>query len=217
MELGNNIALVLNSFQNQLKSKHTGLKTFHHDNLDHQTLNTALRSKNLIFSDLTRNTEILAYTRAGALTYPETGAFRRASVNYGTSRTGTTVEGFYSVRAEMDINFLYLTSNINKSDHFEIAYGCGVGVSSVKKFQLNLSNVNLGIFDYVCHWEPLESREYMFEDTSYKSIGGNCRLSGNFFLVDGEIGGLIEQINYKLYQNNMDGDVETLLESETIT
>ncbi len=215
--LGNNIALVLNQFQNQLKYKHSGLKTMHHDNHDFDSIMTSLRTKKLITNDTDRLTECFVYLRTNPLTYPDGGGFRRPSVAFGTKRTGNTIEGFKCVRAEMELSFLYLTSNIAKSDYFEIAYGCEDGITSIKKFQLNLSDHGLGLFDYTCHWNPLETREYAFEETMFKAIGGTCVIQGEFFIVDGDAGSIIEQINYKLYEENMEGDSSRLVESTTIT
>ncbi len=214
--LGNNIGLVLNQFQNQLKYQHEGLKTIHHDSQDFNSIMTSLRTKKLITDDTDRLTECFAYYRTSPLVPPLDGMYRRASKAEANQTDRGALLGYKCVRADMRLNFMYITSSIVKSDYFEIAYACEDGIASVKKFQLNLSQHQLGIFDYTCHWEPLETREYAFEDTMFKAIGGTCMLQGEFFILNGELGGKIEEINYKTYQENDAEDTVTLIEDVVI-
>lgn len=209
--LGNNIALVLSGWINQLKIIHPGIKTVYSENRDYVGSLNLLRSQNVIQDDTTSDTEVFAFSRINSLEPDLTG--RRPSINEAHLADGRT---FPSIRAKIDIGFVYYTNLMPKLDEFEIKYWCSNGLTSVKYYDIDLTSLGLGIFKYQVQWNPLSKKEFSFEDKFYKSVGGTASVHGNFFLVTGDNGNIINEITMKIYDGYFQGD-STLLTTDIIS
>jgi len=208
--VGNNIALVLSGWLNQLKIVHPGLKTIYSETTDYVSSLNLLRAQNIIQDDTTSDTEVFAFSRINSLEPDLVG--RKGSINEGRLADGRM---FPSIRAKLDIGFVYYTNLMPKLDEFEIKYWCSNGLTSVKYFDIDLTSLGLGIFKYQVQWNTIAKKEFSFVDRFYKSVGGTLSIHGDFFLVTGDEGSIINEITMKIYDGYFQGDA-TLLSTTTI-
>jgi hypothetical protein len=214
--LGNNIAIVLSSWINKLKLAHPGLKTVYSEDLDYVKTLQLSRAQNQIQNDPSRDTEVFAFSRRAPLTPDDPGRRSMSGGQVLSLNEAGNLDKIPFVRGKLKVNFMYYTNLIPKLDEFEIKYWCNLGITSVKKFSIDLTSFGLGIMSYQVQWLSLESKLYSFEDTFYKSAGGELSIHGNFFVVTGDIGKRIHEITLNIYDGNYQGD-NYLLSTQTIS
>ena len=144
-----NVALVLQSFQNQLKAIYPTLKVAYEQNVNYENGVVRLRSDNLIQDWTEDHFPAFIYNR----NFIRPATTRRAAKDAPYDMGATQVKLYTSEFATIPINFMCLFTSPIQLEEFEISYYADKGIFSVVDTSVDLSNVNLGLWHYQIIWD----------------------------------------------------------------
>jgi hypothetical protein len=209
----NNISMVLATWQKYIKKLYPDLNIICVDSLDYDNIQTQMRAKSSLKEESVQKSEILAYKRTKPLGY---SFGKRPSIALSHNISGGVASGYDVVRGRIELEWLYLSNQPARTENFEIEYALKTGISSIGNFELNLSEANIGKFKYQCLWEDLSTLIMSFEDKRYNSVGGICKIDGDYFTTHGELAGLIKEIRFRILSENTDETGSQLVHTLTI-
>lgn len=203
-----NVALVLDKFHTLVHDNHiTGvdLPVVYNDALDFQQAIADYRAKNKIEDKKISADPLFIYTRE-VLRWSENkapGRRRFLSTDLSASLP-YHVDLFRSAFGEMVLRFMFSAPNARELEQFEVAYLTGEGVGKVKQMDVGFP----GFADplpYYLHWEPLEAKEIVVQESYHKTVTGGVRVEGWYFVlrdedspspIIAEVNGLIHNPDY---------------------
>ena len=138
---------------------------------------------------------IFIYNRT-VLIDSEYGLGKRAKNMTGCMRSGSGSLTYGATYGEYEIQFLYVSKNIEMAEKFEVVYNSDEGITGSKEMTVKMGE--LGDFKYFLTYQDLTSKEIAHENVYYKGIIGSIKVRGFYFTFRGT-SGIIEQINSTIY------------------
>lgn len=198
MQLISNTAVVLRNWQNALLTKYSGLHIAYAESLSYRDSVVDVRSQNLVFEKDNPSFQAFVYNRK-PLTWSTTHrAAKTGGLEYDS--VNDVVKVYKSWYGKLDIDFLFISPAPNYIDIFEVLYHTEEGISSIDKFNVDLTKTyNLGVWEYQCIWDTeLSSLDIKYGETYYKAVSGSLSINGIFNIYSFDTG-RIEKINLDIF------------------
>jgi len=136
-----------------------------------------------------------AYNRTVLNEIEDRALSRRAKNCIGCQKVGDQQITYGCAYGEFDIQFLYVSNNIELTEKFEVVYNSDEGISGTKELIVDMEE--LGQFKYFLDYQDLVEQQISHEDVYYKGIIGSIKVRGFYFTFRGA-SGLIEEINQRI-------------------
>lgn len=122
----------------------------------------------------------------------EIGLGKRAKNFTGCLTVNDKALLYSAAYGEFDLQFLYVTKNMQMAEAFEVVYNSNEGISGTRELTVNMGE--LGDFKYFLTYDELTDKPIEHENVSYKGVIGSLKVRGFYFTFRGEAG-LIQEIN----------------------
>jgi hypothetical protein len=111
--------------------------------------------------------------------------------------TGSVQYGI--THGEMDVEFIYITDNIEMQEKFEVVYDSDEGITGTKELEVDIPEV--GVFKYYLDYQDLTEKSIEHQDNYFKGVVGSLKIRGFYFTFRGD-GPIIQEINNKIISTN---------------
>lgn len=98
---------------------------------------------------------------------------------------GKTMEQIKALMGEFDFRFMYVTTQMEELERFEMLYTTSSVVKNEKKFQLHIPELD-DYLEYKVEWQSLEDFELSIDEGYYKTIGAQAKVTGAFLVSTGK-------------------------------
>ena len=98
---------------------------------------------------------------------------------------GSKIEQLKVLMGEFDFGFLYVTTQMEELERFEMLYTTSSIVKNEKLFRLHLPELD-DYLEYKVEWQSLEDFELSIDEGYYKTIGAQAKVTGAFLVSTGE-------------------------------
>jgi len=117
-------------------------------------------------------------------------------------KTKLELNKFSLAHCEFDFRFLYLDKDIASIESFEIDYVSENGIGDIKRVDLDLSAIDLGVWPYYITWnQPLDDLTMNINGSTYIGVGGSATVMGWFLTMTGTAK-VIQTINTKIFDRS---------------
>lgn len=147
--------------------------------------------------------------RRSILRYAEDmgGIGRRASTKKATYPLNGDLGNYVSatmVQAEFDIEFAYITREIQDLERFEVAYLSQKGFSDGQQLEVDFPELDTSMKYHVDFKENLDDKVINVEENYYKTIAGKFTIRGYFLVFKGQVR-RIESVGLRIktYENEL--------------
>ncbi len=195
---------VLLAFEGLVQTEMPDVNTVYDEQLSYETgIKKLLTDDN--FSGNSRDPlPAFIYNRT-ILEHAENQPGRRSQSFVGCKRFGDRSVQYSATHGEFEIQFLYVTKDVEAQEKFEIVYNSNEGITGTK--EVTVSMADLGDFKYYLDYQDLTEKQIIHEDVYYKGIIGSIRVRGFYFTFRGE-SGIIQEINAKIISGEAQYDSE---------
>lgn len=166
-ELGGHLPNATALYQPNL-SYRDGLESLRAQNEKKQIVDPSALPLLLFNRSTLRSSEIYARRTSHRVLHPKGDAMEQVKVLLG----------------EFDFRFLYVTTQMEELERFEMLYTTSSAVKNEKRFEVHIPELD-DTLEYKVQWESLQDFELSIEDGYYKTIGAQAKVSGAFVVSTG--------------------------------
>lgn len=123
---------------------------------------------------------LLLFNRSTLRSSEVFGKRSRHKVNHPTKEEQLKV-----LMGEFDFRFMYVTTQMEELERFEMLYSTSSIVKNEKRFTLQLPELD-DYLEYKVEWQSLEDFELSIDEGYYKTIGAQAKVTGAFLVSTGE-------------------------------
>jgi hypothetical protein len=203
---------VMEVFENLVRCEMPGTSVIYDEELSYETGIKQLLA-NDDFSNSNRDPLPLFIYNRTILRDTEHGLASRAKNLVGCQKVNNQQILYSAAYGEFDIQFLYVTKNMQMSEAFEVVYNSNEGITGSRELTLGMGD--LGDFKYFLTYDELTDKPIEHENVTYKGVIGSLRVRGFYFTFRGEAG-LIQEINTNIYASRELNEKTELIASSQI-
>lgn len=206
------MTLVMAKFLEVLHEEVPNAKFVYDEKLSYPTALAAFRAKNNLTDTYTNfypmfafRRTVLRYAKDGIAQRQVSARVKRLASEHGTGRS----EIYRPLLGEFDLEFMYITKNMEELEEFEVAYLSEESISGEKKIDVfpqkaidgPLPAVVQGPFPYYLKYDSLSDKNIETDEVYFKAVGGKITIRGHY-LVFRTLAKHILEINFFLKELN---------------
>lgn len=192
------VAYALKGFlENVIATQLPNTAVIYDDELSVNSALVKLKSRNQMMDHTNIGLPLFAFKRS-ILKYSDEFN-KRQRINVLGSKDSSSTNLFRCVFGTIDIDFLYIVTNMNDAENFEISYLAENGISSIKQFSLDIPDI--GAADYYLVYNDLSDKSSFVENQYYKALAGNISLKGWYHTFKQSVN-LVTTVNFKCFDYN---------------
>ena len=188
------VALAIKYFIEGIKVRYPGINYVYDDQLSVESAIAKLRAKNSMEENTpSSNVFPLFVFRRSQLKFDDLTLNKRGAIFKVKNSNGKV---FRSTWSRVDLDFLFVSSNFNHIETFEINYNSDSGFRNFVDFQVAFPD--LGNFHYFPRWiNDLEELNIDVQNIYYKALSSKVQIPGWYLLLYGDYK-RIEEINLEI-------------------
>ncbi|MCP4526688.1 MAG: hypothetical protein GY833_12360 [Aestuariibacter sp.] len=128
---------------------------------------------------------LLLFNRSTLRSNEVFGKRSRQKIIHPKDDSGTDHTQLKVLMGEFDFRFLYVTTQMEELERFEMLYSTSSAVKNEKRFKLHIPALD-DYLEYKVEWESLEDFQLSIDEGYYKTIGAQAKVRGAFIVSTGE-------------------------------